>query len=366
MRPYVEAMWAERAPLVERVVNAVTRDVAGYRTTPSSEVWIGMMRILERTVTGNPFDEPTDDDRLAAFGTGIQGAGAGIRSEELVAAVLIGAREVEDDVMRRAAADGVPADDRLAAGRLSRRWAEQIAVWAAQGLVGAGAENLERHTLEHRLIDALRNHHPDKAIREAANALGIDPNQPRHAVVAVSSGPDDDVSVTALRLANPGGIWSESPTGPEVAGLIERIPQVPPGLIVGVAGPATIADSPATFVDATRASRVGRRFGRRGVVNLTALGLLVPLHEDAALAARLTARWLMPLADEPRHDLVETLSSWLANDGHVERVCREFGVHANTIRNRLARIDALLGLQWRAPQHRAEIWAALEVSATRP
>lgn len=144
-------------------------------------------------------------------------------------------------------------------------------------------------------------------------------------------------------------------------GLLPQVPRVSPELVVGIAGPAPLAQAAATLVEASRAARAARRFGLNGVTDLVALGLLVPLHEDPALGARLVRRWIDPLEIHARHDLVPTLRSWVTHDGQVDLVAREFAVHANTIRNRLARIGEVLGAEWRAPASRAEIWAALQV-----
>lgn len=357
LRPYLDAMWADRDALVRRVTAAVTGSVPSYATTPSSEVWIGMTRILERAAHGNPFGPPIEADRLAALGTGAQGAGAGIAVDDLVTAVLLGAREVEHDVLDRAAADGVAATTLLEASRRARIWAEQVAVWAVQGLRGAGADDVEAHVRHERLLAELVAGDVDAA-RTTLDRLGFDPAAAWWPVVAVGGG----APATALRLANHGGVWGAQ-AGPDadLAGLVPRAPSVPAGLVVGVAGPARLDALPAALREATRAARAGRRFGQSGAVTLAGLGLLVPLHEDPALAARLHARWVAPLAAEPRHVLVRTLACWLDRDGQVDAVARDLAVHANTVRNRLTRASGLLGADWRTPRHRAELWAALQV-----
>jgi len=76
--------------------------------------------------------------------------------------------------------------------------------------------------------------------------------------------------------------------------------------------------------------------------------------------ARLVRRWVEPLRAEPRHDLVRTVRCWQQH-GQVDEVARELGVHPNTVRNRLARVDRLLP-GWREPRARAELWAALVAS----
>ncbi|RNL62141.1 PucR family transcriptional regulator [Nocardioides marmoriginsengisoli] len=364
MRPHLEAMWADRDRLVQQVTRAVTSQVPSYAVTPSSEVWIGMTRILERVAYGDPFAPPTEDDRVAAYGTGAQGARAGIAPEDLVAAVLLGAREVEADVLDRAAAAGLSAEQLLLASGLARRWAEQMAVWATQGLVGAARDHSERHVIEERLVLGLLQDAPRGVVLEQAAGLGVDPGRDWFAVVALGVADDDPAAATALRLATPGALWATVSDGAgqvELVGLVPRIPRVPDELVVGAAGPGTLFRATPMLRDAARAARVARRFGRRGASDLDALGLLVPLHEDPDLAARLTARWIAPLEAEPRHQLVATLRSWIAHDGQVELVAREFAVHANTVRNRLVRIGDILGPEWRTPPCRAEIWAALQV-----
>lgn len=359
MRPHLDALWSDRDQIVRRVTQAVTGSVPSYASTPSSEVWIGMTRILERAAHGNPFGEPTEEDRLAALGTGVQGAGAGIAVEDLVTAVLLGVREVEQDVLDRAARAGVGPDVLLAASRRSRVWAEQVAVWAAQGLRGARAEEVEDHVRQDRLVAELRAGDVDAA-RATAARLGLDLADRWWAVVVLGGGP----AALALRLATPHGVWGgQTDATSGLAGIVARRPSVPAELVVGLAGPAVIDDLPGALRDAQRAARVGRRFGCSGALTLADLGLLVPLAEDPALARRLRERWVAPLAAEPRHELEQTLRTWLQRDGQVDAVARDLAVHANTIRNRLVRVGRLIGEDWRTPQHRAELWAAFQVEA---
>jgi DNA-binding PucR family transcriptional regulator len=367
LQPHIAAMWADRDRLVQQVAHAVTSGVPSYLTTPSSEVWIGMTRILDRAVHGNPFADPTEDDRLAALGTGAQGAGAGIAADDLVSAVLLGARAVESDVLARAGAAGVPADDLLEASRRFRQWAEQAAVWALQGLLGAQATEPSRHAREARLMAELAAG-DEVAGRRSMAELGFDPALAWYAVaVAGPSGVPAGAAAT-LRLAQVGAVWGEPPASADDAeflGLVRERPRVPGGLVAGMSGPALADNLVSALRESVRAARIGRRFGRSGIVTLSDLGLLVPVHEDPALARRLVERWIEPLHAETRHDLLTTLRSWLENGGQVDAVARECAVHANTIRNRLDRVAVLLGDDWRSPQHRAELWAALQVEGAK-
>ncbi|MGN6246594.1 MAG: PucR family transcriptional regulator [Motilibacteraceae bacterium] len=103
---------------------------------------------------------------------------------------------------------------------------------------------------------------------------------------------------------------------------------------------------------------------------------LVPAPERAAFAAALLA----PLRggrsetdrgageraehlehpEHPEHpELLASLRAFLRWNGHMDRAAAEVGVHRHTLRHRMARVSALLGLDLDDPQARAELWLAL-------
>ncbi|MFB9378108.1 helix-turn-helix domain-containing protein [Kineococcus gynurae] len=78
--------------------------------------------------------------------------------------------------------------------------------------------------------------------------------------------------------------------------------------------------------------------------------------------AREHARTLLaPLAAAGREEatLRETLRVFLARHGQIQATADELGVHRNTVRARLARVEALLGTSLDSPDDRAELWMAL-------
>lgn len=359
LRPHLAAVWADRDRLVARVAAEVIARVPTYATTPSSEVWIGMTRILARIAEGDPFGAPTAEDLDAGAGTGIQGARAGIAAEDLVEAVLLGAREVEAEVMARAEAAGVPADVRLSGVRAAREWAETVAVAAARAHLRAGTP--EGRDAATDLIAAL---HPDTPISDLAalaTRARLDPGATHHVVVARSAGTDalDDVDAARLRFAHAGAAWAVRDGA--LVGVLPSAPAPMGDLVIGAAGPAALSGLGGALLDADRAARAARDLLGPGCHDLDTLGLLVPLHQDRALRERLDRRRLGPLRGEARHDLVRTVRVW-QRLGQVDAVARELAVHPNTVRNRLARIDALLP-DWRTPQAQAETWAALVLDA---
>ncbi|MCM0619490.1 helix-turn-helix domain-containing protein [Nocardioides bruguierae] len=70
--------------------------------------------------------------------------------------------------------------------------------------------------------------------------------------------------------------------------------------------------------------------------------------------------------DEARgSDLRTTLEAWFAAGGRAPAAARSLHVHANTVAQRLARVDALLGERWREPEHALDLQLALRVRRLR-
>jgi purine catabolism regulator len=55
------------------------------------------------------------------------------------------------------------------------------------------------------------------------------------------------------------------------------------------------------------------------------------------------------------------LRSFVSHHGSILKVAHELDVHRNTVRNRLAGIEALLGRSLDDPQTRFSVWMALQV-----
>jgi len=358
-RPFLDALWADRQPVVRDVARTVIAAVPSYTTTPSSEVWVGMERILERIVAGDPLAEPTEDDRIAALGTGIQGAGAGITTEDLVAAVLLGSRVVVEHLLAAMTDAGVAADVRLEVSVRSRRWVDQVAVWAAAGLRQSGrATDADRDA---DLLEAVLGGAPSDRIVRAAAERGIDPGQARYAVVAERIGPPPpggavEISSLLLEASGERPVWRVE--GARLFGATVAAPRPRGELAVAVAGPVPWRELGAAFAEASRAAATAVALGGPGVHTLGGLGLLVPLHEEPGLRTRLEDRWLARLDARQR----QTVRAWVEHRGSVDAVATALGVHANTVRNRCARITEAIGEDWRTPRAQAEIWAALVAS----
>ena len=80
-------------------------------------------------------------------------------------------------------------------------------------------------------------------------------------------------------------------------------------------------------------------------------------------AAAFAEAFLAPLADRAEGELIVTLQSFLRHHGSRLKVAEELGVHRNTVRNRVAQMEGLLGRSLDEPHVRVSAWIALQVRA---
>ncbi|MFF4853065.1 helix-turn-helix domain-containing protein [Streptomyces sp. NPDC001194] len=142
------------------------------------------------------------------------------------------------------------------------------------------------------------------------------------------------------------------PEGPAVRLLTDREPAPQPGWRLGVSAPAGPDALPTADAQARRALDRAEA-ARTPLARHTEPGLagLVGAAEARAHAEAL----LGPLSPALR----DTLRAWLAHHGSWDRSAAALGVHRNTVRQRIARAAALLGLDLDDPDTRMELWFAL-------
>ncbi|MER8231892.1 PucR family transcriptional regulator [Streptomyces sp. NPDC094049] len=127
-----------------------------------------------------------------------------------------------------------------------------------------------------------------------------------------------------------------------------------PGWTLGVSAPAGAAELAAADAQASRALRRAKAT-RAALVRHRPGGLAALVDRDEAAAH---AHALLAPLGEP---LRETLRVWLSLHGSWDRTAVALGVHRNTVRQRITRCAALLGLDPDDPDVRMELWFALGV-----
>ncbi|MFI8995331.1 PucR family transcriptional regulator [Streptomyces sp. NPDC053542] len=133
-----------------------------------------------------------------------------------------------------------------------------------------------------------------------------------------------------------------------------------PGWTLGVSEPvpvSALAAGDAHAAAALRRAVAGRtpvvRHRSPGVGGTGGVAALVPPAEARAHAAAVLA----PLDGAPA--LRETLRTWLSLHGSWDRTATALGIHRNTVRQRIARVAALLDTDPDDPDVRMELWFAL-------
>lgn len=136
--------------------------------------------------------------------------------------------------------------------------------------------------------------------------------------------------------------------------------------------PAALGPTVALTAGARSAARARRALDLRAAGVLAGDGLVVAerhaaelvLHADPALAQELARSRLAPLRalrPGPRARLTATLRAWLDCQGRVDETARALGVHAQTVRYRLAQLRDALGGRLDDPEARFELALALRV-----
>ena len=135
-------------------------------------------------------------------------------------------------------------------------------------------------------------------------------------------------------------------------------------LTIGESAPARLAELARAQREADQALRAGLRTGRRytAFADIGASGLLGLLATPAAQAfAESLLRPLLEHDTTGRGELVRSLGAWLEHNAQWDAAAAALGVHRHTLRHRMRRVEALLGLDLDVMAVRMELWAAVQV-----
>lgn len=255
------------------------------------------------------------------------------------------------------------------------------------------AAEVERRLRGELLTDVLSSSgFPSGPLLTRALRLGHDLSLPHVAIVATVAGPTDAATrlawhrglsaVTALAstyrpkplVAMHGGmlvtLWPESADTSEPPGVMVQhaIAQVSREITATVAVSASYAaDVGEAYRIAKGALDIALRGGRAGTTvtldDLGIVGLLLQLNDPAKLTA-FAARTLKPVIDydtNHRTELMTTLRSYFANRLDRNATAKSLVIHANTVAQRLRRIEQLCQVNLADPATTMEFSSALTV-----
>jgi purine catabolism regulator len=210
---------------------------------------------------------------------------------------------------------------------------------------------------------------PEVAPRLAAS-VGLPPG-PLRVVVVRTSGQErpEDLATTLLSAVHQAVARPRTAAVdlllPDIDDLLAALERAAPGHAVGISALARLGDLHVSARQADSLSQVSAHTGRpvqaeEGGATQLLLQLgppeLLTSYSDAVLAP------LDVLEARERGELLHTLEEWLRANGAWEVAAGHLSVHRNTVRNRIARVSALLGRPLDA-DHRMELWLALQARA---
>ena len=282
----------------------------------------------------------------------------------------------DDDVVVQPVGDKSRLLGYLAVGRARPlpRQAQQLAMTAA-ALLTVEAVHAERLRLAARGSEAvvldLLQAGETAAARQAAAFLGTD--LPGRARAAVLAGADPGALLVALD-AQPGGgshvlLAGQSAAQctlllPDTEGCAEWVAQ----LIACVPGARGVLAAAAELDQVSgalrRAAAALAEAGPGSLIDLGRRDAAGPLDSAAPHGAALRGwaeRRLAPLTAGDHDDVLATVAAVLQARSELD-AARELGIHRHTVRNRVARAQALLAVTLDEPDTRAELWLALRLT----
>ena len=157
----------------------------------------------------------------------------------------------------------------------------------------------------------------------------------------------------ALDIANQFDATARREFGDQYCGVISRPVQVP-------------AEIPALYATLRRGLSILRRIGIHGKIShqneMAIYSVLFETHDQASLETFLSASIGELIAHDQKRgsDLAATMLTYLDSHQNATTTATQLGIHVNTVRQRLAHIEELLGY-WGSPHRSLEIHIALRL-----
>ncbi len=370
--PELRAIAAEIIAEIGRVVPEYRRPLEG---TFGSNINAGVQEALSQflELIGRPGSQAlTHREVYAGLGRGELQAGREL--DALQSAYRVGARVAWRRMSAAAQAAGADAAAVSLLAESMFAYIDEISAESVEGYARAQAAVAgEQQRARQRLVRLLVADDPPAAaaLASAATAAGWSP--PR--ALAALCVREEDVARLTVRLGADaiGGRVGEltcalvpDPDGP---GRREQLAGALAGTAATLGPTVAVGDTPRSFALARDALALveGGALPAAGPLVVEEHLAMLLLAREAPLTEELARRCLAPLSalgPGARDRLQVTLTAWLRAQGNVSDVAAELGVHAQTVRYRLARLRELFGSALDDPDARFELELALR--APRP
>ncbi|WP_143230340.1 PucR family transcriptional regulator [Actinosynnema sp. ALI-1.44] len=154
--------------------------------------------------------------------------------------------------------------------------------------------------------------------------------------------------------------------------VLKSFPHRCPGWRAAIGIPAPLAEVSGSLAVAVRALDLVERYPalRRPVIDCMAESVNLLLFTDGYLLEQLIDRRLAPLADlmpKQRERMLATLHEWLSRPGRgqAEEAAKRLGVHVQTFRYRVRKLQEMFGSQFSEPHGRLDLELATRAALLR-
>lgn len=356
--------------IVDKIANRTIAEIPAYEAIGLAEVREGILRDLRVTMMAFVEErEFSDEDENQLSIIGSTRAEQGLPIESMLRVYRITLDEVFAVLWEAAKEAGMDATEAIDLTRSAWEYAgpaieTAVKAYREQEIELAIADSQSRTALVHGLLVSGRRIEPSMLA-----AAGLD--EKIEYVAFRAHQPDSDSRSVLLNLQMPGVLNGglAAPYEDDVIGLAPKRPSVEwrDGLTMAVGPKVPIREISRSFDIATRLLSTASKKGVVGLVDSHSMALQAMAQADGVLGDSLVERYVTPLAPETTQgqELIQTLTAFIECDLNAERAAEALFVHANTVRNRLHRIEDLTGASLHSVRDLSEIYVALlRVDAT--
>lgn len=331
------------------------------------------MRALISGVLLRRSPEPGDDDaHLRAIGA--SRANKGVNSFDLIKVILVSQQRLVDEILHHSRARGI--SEEIVVETL--QYVDDWMAWVSKGLIAGhreadlAARARERQRRDHAVRRLLTGGLTPVETAELARECDLDLRS-AYLVLCARPSPEGRSAEELRRLLSAAGL-ALSDQAPyttlygQFCAIVPTIPDSPIPLAVGVSPPVNVNDLATGYRLAKRCADAAHRLGHVGFVTMKDLSVKAALTVDHEVVRALRARYLDPLLEmgTAGKAILETVEGYLEHQRSVSATSRALFLHANTIRYRLSKFEAITGCSLRNVQTIVEVWWILQTMRLRP
>jgi PucR C-terminal helix-turn-helix domain len=287
--------------------------------------------------------------------------------EEVVSAYRVAMSVIRDAFIEEASRSGLPATAAAAGLRmiweLTDHYSDLIAAAHGPAML---CDRPNRRTRARYLKLALSGELTASHVELGAAQLGLAPDSPVRVFRVRVAGQPTQRTLRHMEAQALG--WPGEPLltaiDSDLAGLSHdrRRPTAEDDDLIAVSEPVTLADIHEGYIQASHILDTAYRFGLRGVISSSDLGLRSVILAVPATSRELMAKYvlLVETSTPMAADLLDTVETFLRCNRRFQHTAAALNMHVNSLRHRLERYREITGADLADTETVAEVWWALQ------